>query len=165
MGDPEARIERLRLLARLNQRISSSLDYDEALTAIARAASEIMAVPSVSVWVAEAAVAIRNARLFAGSETRRRTAEALADLLRLLSQTLEVETVAQRIAEDVRDLLHVGAASVYHLEPETDDLVVIASSVSPDSAFDWVLVLPRGYGTCGLAVQQKAPIASSDVLA
>src|SRR5439155_4750 len=54
---------------------------------------------------------------------------------------------------------------VYHLEPETDDLVVIASSVSPDSAFDWVLVLPRGYGTCGLAVQQKAPIASSDVLA
>ena len=272
MGDPEARIERLRLLARLNQRISSSLDYDEALTAIARAASEIMAVPSVSVWVADAetstvtvrafsdnrlgsgfdpkpiafgehgigwvalhrkplhvpdihapdspvgqgewfrardlhsayavpilfqdqilgvlsltratpfdlddddtelldslvaqaAVAIRNARLFAGSETRRRTAEALADLLRLLSQTLEVETVAQRIAEDVRDLLHVGAASVYHLEPETDDLVVIASSVSPDSAFDWVLVLPRGYGTCGLAVQQKAPIASSDVLA
>src|SRR5262249_33358281 len=115
--------------------------------------------------VAQAAVAIRNARLFSGSETRRRTAEALAALLRLLSQTLEVEPVAQRIAEDVRDLLHVGAASVYHLEPETDDLVVIASSVSPDSAFDWVLVLPRGYGTCGLAVQQKAPIASADVLA
>ena len=54
MGDSEAQIERLRRLARLNQRISSSLDYDEALTAIARAASEIMAVPSVSVWVADA---------------------------------------------------------------------------------------------------------------
>src|SRR2546422_1018259 len=257
---------------RLNQRISSSLDYDEPLTAIARAASEIMAVPSVSVWVADAetstvtvrafsdnrlgsgfdpkpiafgehgigwvalhrkplhvpdihapdspvgqrewfrardlhsayavpilfqdqilgvlsltrttpfdlddddtelldslvaqaAVAIRNARLFAGSETRRRTAEALADLLRLLSQTLEVETVAQRIAEDVRDLLHVGAASVYHLEPETDDLVVIASSVAPDSGFDWALVMPRGYGTGGIAVQKKVPITSPDVLA
>ena len=272
MGDPEKRVERLRLLARLNRLISSSLDYNEALTAIAKAACEIMAVPSVSVWVADedagtvtvrafsddrlgsgfdpkpiafgemgvgwvalhrrplhvadidapdspidqrewfrarglrsayavpilfqdqmlgvlsltratpfvfddddrelldglvaqAAVAIRNARLFAGSETRRRTAEALADLLRLLSQTLEVETVAQRIAEDVRDLLHVGAASVYHLEPETEDLVVIASSVAPDSGFDWVLVLPRGYGTCGIAVQQKAPITSPDVLA
>src|SRR5207245_8690693 len=76
--------------------------------------------------VAQAAVAIRNARLFAGSETRRRTAEALADLLRLLSQTLEGETVAQRIAEGVADLLHVGAASVYHLQPEPDDPVVIA---------------------------------------
>ena len=64
MGDPEARIERLRLLARLNQRISSSLDYDEALTAIARAASEIMAVPSVSVWVADAETSTVTVRAF-----------------------------------------------------------------------------------------------------
>src|SRR2546428_14110980 len=53
MADPERRVERLRLVARLNRLISSSLDYDEALTAIAKAACEIMAVPSVSVWVAD----------------------------------------------------------------------------------------------------------------
>jgi len=272
MADPERRVERLRLLARLNRLISSTLDYDEALTAIAKAACEIMAAPSVSVWVADeaagtvtvrgfsddridsgfdpkpipfgqlgvgwvalhrrplhvpdidapdspigqrewfrarglgsayavpilfqdqilgvlsltratpfvfddddhelldglvaqAAVAIRNARLFAASETRRRTAEALADLLRLLSQTLEVETVAQRIADHVCDLLRVATASVYHLEPETEDLVVIATSVSPESEFDWVLVLPRGSGTSGIAVQQRAPFTAPDVLA
>jgi PAS domain S-box-containing protein len=272
MGDPEKRVERLRLLARLNRLISSSLDYDEALTTIARAACEIMAVPSVSVWVADedtrtvivrafsddrvargfdpapipfgqhgvgwvalhrrplhvpdidapdspvgqrewfqarglrsayavpilfqdqmlgvlsltratpfdfddddrelldglvaqAAVAIHNARQFEASEMRRGTAEALSDLLRLLSQTLEVETVAQRIADHVRDLLQVGTACVYHLEPETEDLVVIATSVSPDSGFDWVLVLPRGFGTSGIAVQQKAPVNAPDVLA
>src|SRR2546427_3057320 len=68
MGDPEARIERLRLLARLNQRISSSLDYDEALTAIARAASEIMAVPSVSVWVADAETSTVTVRVGHRSE-------------------------------------------------------------------------------------------------
>src|SRR5262249_22279218 len=41
MADPEKRIQSLRVLARLNRRISSSLDYDEALTAIAKAACEI----------------------------------------------------------------------------------------------------------------------------
>src|SRR5256885_16273340 len=64
MGDSEAQIERLRLLARLNQRISSSLDYDEALTAIARAASEIMAVPSVSGWGADAETRTVTGRAF-----------------------------------------------------------------------------------------------------
>jgi len=96
---------------------------------------------------------------------RRRTAEALADLLRLLSQTLEFDTVAQRIADHVRDLLGVGAACVYHLEPTTEDLVVIATSTGPDTPFDWVLVMPRGTGTSGLAVDTRAPIAAPDVLA
>ena len=45
--------ERLRSLARVNQLISSSLDTDEVLGGIARAAAALMGVPVVSVWVAD----------------------------------------------------------------------------------------------------------------
>jgi GAF domain-containing protein len=45
--------ERLRSLARLSQLVSSSLDTDEVLGGIARAAAALMGVPAVSVWVAE----------------------------------------------------------------------------------------------------------------
>ena len=40
-------------LARLNQLVSSSLDTDEVLAAIARAAADLMAVPAVAVWIAD----------------------------------------------------------------------------------------------------------------
>src|SRR6185503_6202000 len=42
---------RLRTLGRLNRLVSSSLAYEEVLGAIARAAADIMATPSVSFWV------------------------------------------------------------------------------------------------------------------
>jgi len=45
--------ERLRSLARLSQLVSSSLDTDEVLGGIVRAAAALMGVPVVSVWVAE----------------------------------------------------------------------------------------------------------------
>jgi PAS domain S-box-containing protein len=116
-------------------------------------------------FVSQAAVAIRNARLFAESEDGRRTAEALADLGRLLSQTLDIEVVAQQIAENIRRLLGVRSSSVYHLEESTGDLVVMATSSAPAAAFEWALVLPKGTGAAGLAAQLRVPIATPDVLA
>ncbi|HEY7649665.1 MAG TPA: GAF domain-containing protein [Methylomirabilota bacterium] len=118
----------------------------------------------VNGFVGQAAVAIRNARLFSESEHGRRTAEALADLGRLLSQTLDIEIVAQRIAENVRRLLGVRSSSVYHLEDATGDLVVMATSSAPSAAFEWALVLPKGTGAAGLAAQLRAPVATPDVL-
>lgn len=47
------RAAHLRALARLNQIVSSSLDIDEVLAAIARAAADLMAVPAVLVWGAD----------------------------------------------------------------------------------------------------------------
>jgi PAS domain S-box-containing protein len=92
-------------------------------------------------------------------------AEALADLGRLLSQTLDIEIVAQQIAEHIRRLLGVRASSVYHLEESTGDLVVMATSSAPDAAFEWALVLPKGTGAAGLAAQLRTPVATPDVLA
>jgi GAF domain-containing protein/ActR/RegA family two-component response regulator len=49
----EVRARRLRTLVNLNQLVSSSLDRDTVLTAIARAAAEIMNAAFVGVWVAD----------------------------------------------------------------------------------------------------------------
>lgn len=114
--------------------------------------------------VSQAAVAIRNARLFTQSEAGRRAAEALADLGRLLSQTLDIEIVSQQVAESIRRLLGVRSSSVYHLEESTGDLVVMATSSAPGAAFEWALVLPKGTGAAGLAAQLRAPVATPDVL-
>src|SRR6185295_15938012 len=50
----------------------------------------------VDLLASHAAVAIGNARLFAESETRRRTAEALAEVWRFLSETFDVVALGQR---------------------------------------------------------------------
>jgi GAF domain-containing protein/CheY-like chemotaxis protein len=56
--------ERLRSLARVNQLISSSLDTDEVLGGIARAAAALMGVPVVSVWVADGDTETLSVRAF-----------------------------------------------------------------------------------------------------
>ncbi len=56
--------ERLRSLSRLSQLVSSSLDTDEVLAGIARAAAALMGVPVVSVWVAETESETLRARAF-----------------------------------------------------------------------------------------------------
>ena len=56
--------ERLRSLARLSQLVSSSLDTDEVLGGIARAAATLMGVPVVSVWVADAESETLSVRAF-----------------------------------------------------------------------------------------------------
>jgi GAF domain-containing protein/ActR/RegA family two-component response regulator len=60
----EVREGRLRSLARLNALISSSLDTDEVLAGIARAAATLMGVPVVSVWVADADTETLRVRAF-----------------------------------------------------------------------------------------------------
>ena len=58
----------------------------------------------------QAAVALRQAQLCEESEHRRRTAEALAEVGRLLSQTLDPRVVGARIVESVETLLAARSA-------------------------------------------------------
>jgi diguanylate cyclase (GGDEF)-like protein len=53
VGEARDRAAHLLALARLNQLVSSSLDIDDVLGAIARAAADLMAVPAVLVWSAD----------------------------------------------------------------------------------------------------------------
>ena len=62
--DADERAGHLLALARLNQLVSSSLDTDDVLTGIARAAADLVAVPCVLVWSADEARRTLTLRAF-----------------------------------------------------------------------------------------------------
>src|SRR5262245_47974329 len=113
-------------------------------------------------FAAQAAVAIRNARVFTDSERRRRAAEALQRIGRDLSHSLDPEEVGGRVAASVLELIDARRASLYRLEEDSGDLVLLANAgeAAPVNA-----VLPRGVGTAGLAAVLRRPVACSDILA
>ncbi len=112
----------------------------------------------------QAASAIRNARLYAETERRRRVAEGVIGLGRLVAQSLDPAEVAQRIADSVRSLLAAQASTLYRLEPDSEDLVALAVSgeVGPAGTR---MVLRRGTGLSGLAVRDRGPVATTQILA
>ncbi|HKQ66421.1 MAG TPA: GAF domain-containing protein, partial [Methylomirabilota bacterium] len=110
--------------------------------------------------IAEAGAAIRNSRLLAESERRRRTAEALADLSRLSSETLDLGTVARRVVESVRALLGAQESALYRLVSETGDLAALALMGEREQALGRGAIFPRGTGVIGLAVRERRPIAT-----
>ena len=63
-----------------------------------------------------AAIALHNARLYAAAERRRQTAESLAEVGHLLSQSLDAAEVGQRVVAHVRRLLKTRAAALYQLD-------------------------------------------------
>ncbi len=107
----------------------------------------------------QAALALQNARLFAETEQARRAAESLAELGRVVSRSLDPAEVGQRIADSIRALLGAKAASLYRLEPGSGALVALAAS--GESALP---VLPPATGTAGLAVRERRPVQTPDVL-
>src|SRR5262245_558737 len=118
----------------------------------------------LEMFAAQATVALDNARLFLESETRRRTAEALAEVGRLLSQALDPGEVAQRIVDSVCRLLQCPASALYRTDPSSEDFVRLA--VSGDAvAFGEQAVIRRGMGLIALAVRDRQPVLTDDVLA
>jgi len=112
-------------------------------------------------FVAQAAVALRNARLFADSERRRRAAEALQQVGRELAQLRDPRGLGERVVASVLELIDAKRATLYRPDPATGDLVVLAEAGS--RPIGWTL--PRGVGVSGLAAARRRPVASRDVLA
>jgi PAS domain S-box-containing protein len=102
-------------------------------------------------------------RVLALEQARRREAEATAELGRILTQGLDLDTVAQRIAELARGLLRAVTTTVYRVDPASRDLVCLALSGDMGS-FRTGGVLPRGAGVVGRAVERGRPVTSANVL-
>jgi len=117
----------------------------------------------VDLLASHAAVAIGNARLFAESETRRRTAEALAEVWRFLSETFDVVALGQRIADVVLRALRVRAAVLYRIQPGPGDLEVIGRAGEAERFYEPGMVVPAGHGVVGLAVNRRQPVVTPDV--
>jgi signal transduction histidine kinase/ActR/RegA family two-component response regulator len=110
------------------------------------------------------AVAIENARLLEASERRGREWHAMAEVARVLAETLDPVLVWQRIAAGVRTLLDdAPAAALYYLEP-TGDVRAVAESTETGVHFDWTHRLPKGAGMVGLAIRTHDVVAAEDVL-
>jgi len=112
----------------------------------------------------QAALALQQAQLFEESEHRRKTAEALAEIGRLLSQTLDPRLVGTRIVDSVRTLLAAQSAVLYSLDPSG---VLTAHTVSMDTGlvFDWTLRLEPGVGIAWLALDQRGSVMTPDAIA
>ena len=113
---------------------------------------------------APTALAVESARLFADSERRRRTAEALASVSQALAHSLDPGEVAHLIADNVIGLLGARDVVVYRLEPATGDLVSMAFAGEDAAGFSHPMVVPAGTGAPGLAVAERAPLITTDVL-
>ncbi len=104
-------------------------------------------------------------RLYHESETRRRAAEGLAEIGRLLSQSLDFDAVVSRIVDSVRKLLGVKAALLFTYEPETGNLVALAGSGDVAARLEPPAVFAKGTNVVGFAVQERRPIFSADAIA
>jgi PAS domain S-box-containing protein len=112
-----------------------------------------------------AAIAIKNARLFGETERRRRAAESLAALGRVVTPALDPQEVGQRIVDGIRDLLGTLNAALYVADPSSGDLTPLAFSGEMGPGFSRETVLPRGTAAAGLAVRDGRPVVTPDLLA
>src|SRR5262245_34828018 len=119
----------------------------------------------VDLLASHAAVAIGNARLFAESEARRLTAEALAEVWRFLSETFDVAALGQRIADVMLRAMRVRAAALFRLVPGSGDLEVIGRAGESARFLAPGVVIRSGRGVVGLAVKRRQPVTTSDALA
>jgi signal transduction histidine kinase/CheY-like chemotaxis protein len=111
----------------------------------------------------QAAITIQTATLFARAERRRRAAEALAEVTRLMSQSLDVDDVGQRIVDSVRGLFDAVTAVLYRWDTELKDLTALSLSGDWGPVLDHV-VFPAGTGVTALAVGQRRTVSTADVL-
>jgi signal transduction histidine kinase/sensor domain CHASE-containing protein len=111
-----------------------------------------------------AAIALHNARLYAVTEQRRQTAESLAEVAHLLSQSLDTAEVSQRVVDHVRGLLKTRAAALYQLEPTSRMLITLAAANDFRPAATPWHTLSLGMGAVGLAVRTRQPVVTTDIL-
>ncbi len=112
----------------------------------------------------QAGVALTNARLFEESERRRRVAESLAETGRRIARSLDPERCGQWIADSLRSLVGVHYSALFRVEPESGDLVAVAVSGDGGPTFRPNMVLPPGTGMAALAVSERQPVATADIL-
>ena len=111
-----------------------------------------------------AAVAIEHARLAEAGERRASEGHAMAEIARVLAETLDPSQVWQRIAAGVRTLLDdAPSAALYQLEP-IGDMHTVAVSTESGVHFDWTHRLPKGTGMVGLAIRNRTVVTAPDVL-
>jgi signal transduction histidine kinase len=105
----------------------------------------------------QAAIAIRNARLFESSQRRAAEMALLNDVARTLSSTLQLDEVLTRIMEQVETMLNVEAGSLLLADTATGELVFqIALGDKADEIKPFRI--PKGQGIAGEVALTGKPL-------
>lgn len=113
-------------------------------------------------FVAQSAIAIRNAQLYDEAERRRRQAETVAVLSRTIGASLDLDVVLQQAVEVTRDLVGSDRAQIALRDPEAD--VMLMRYGAPGRlgrAFEG-LWIERGKGLGGRAWALGRPVRTDD---
>ena len=127
--------------------------------------------------VAQAAEAIRNAGLFAESEDRRRSAEAMAEetsrrqreadiiaeLAKDINASLDLDTVFQRVVEGAKELCRSDQARITLREPKTGAMRFRYWAGAKYEGYGSASIEP-GKGIGGLVLQSKRPFRTDNYL-
>jgi len=113
-------------------------------------------------FAAQAAVAVHNARLFTEATRRRREAEELAQVARMLTESLDVREVADRVVRSVLPIFGVDAAGLRLMRPD-GKLEAIAWAGSAIGFFQPGHVLGPGDGLVARAVAEGRAVHTRDV--
>ncbi len=111
----------------------------------------------------QAAMFIENARLYSEATRRRREAEELARLSRMLTESLDAADVGERIVESALLLLGGTFSVLRLLEPDGSLKLITAKGESQITA-ELPAVAPPGWGVAGRAIAQGTPVWTEDVL-
>jgi PAS domain S-box-containing protein len=100
----------------------------------------------------------------AETEQRRREAESLAEVGRVMLQSVNSEEIGQRITQRLRDLLGGASAALYRMEPGSEDLVAVATVGDQGPSDEPSIVFPKGTGAVGLALRLGTLISTPNLL-
>lgn len=113
-------------------------------------------------FVAQSAIAIRNAQLFEEAQRRRRQAEMLAVLARTIGATLDLDAVLQQAVEATRDLLGSDRAQIALRVPDADVMVMRYGAPRRLGREFEGLSIEKSKGLGGLAWALGRPVRTDD---
>ncbi len=116
----------------------------------------------VTAFAEQAATAVANTQLFSDSQRRVQALSALAHTAQVVTESLNIDEIIERILKRTISSLDAEAASVALLDEKTDTLEF--KFVSGKSADHLVgLRLKRGQGIAGWVVENSEPVVIPDV--
>ena len=116
----------------------------------------------LSLLATQAAIAIRNARLYEAEQERHHITETLRQTSTVLSSTLELDEVLGLILQQLRQVIPYDSASVQRLENERLEIVACQGFERPGKVMGLAFPLDLKFPNSRV-VTTKAPLAIEDV--
>lgn len=111
----------------------------------------------------QASAAIKTARLFESERSQRQRAEAMAEIARVTTSTLDLRAVLDLALEKIAELMAAPAGMIYLREDGTDELRVAAHRGLSAEYIASVDQVPVGQGLIGSVVASGCPLVVDDV--